>query len=290
VSPEPTSDLTDLVLHVLAHVRVGGPGCVHDPRYVLWARGRAPPELERLVHEDAAVLGRAWSGGRMPAVVHAWPELLGSIAELRAIATQELRTLAPTQVRAPGVLAGLRALDEPAIELLHATLCALAPWYAGWRERELEPALLAAAQRARPWLDAAVGVLPSLASSRVELSWSLGPRGRGFPARIVVGAPAAWNDLDACIPAVLAMHEQSVIDGDHDDYARAEWAALTGLAARMGGAPAALRQAHGRWLASLELQPLLDALHAEGMVTVEQQTALLRDHDDRATRLAALAS
>jgi hypothetical protein len=289
VSPEPTSDFTDLVLHVLAHVPLGGAGCVHDPRYVAWARGRAPVELERLLHEDAAVLERVWSGAGAPEVVHGWPELLRSIAELRACARQELRTLSAVEVHAPAVLAALVAADRPELELLHATLCALAPWYADWHAAEVEPALRRAAEEVRPWLEPAVRVVPSLGDARLELAWALGPRGRGFPARIVVGAPAPWHDLDARIPVVLAMHEQSVIDGGHASYVDAEWAALTGLAARMVGASAALREAHARWLASLELRPLLAALQAAGRITREQQAAVLSPPEQRAERFAALA-
>jgi hypothetical protein len=289
VSPEPTSDLTDLVLHVLAHVAMGGAGCVHDPRYVAWARGRAPAELEPLLHEDAAVLERAWADGRVPPAVHAWPELFGSIAELRPHAREELQALRPEQVRAPDVLAWLVADARPELELLHATLCALAPWYARWHAAEIEPALRSAAVEVERWLEPAMRVLPSLAAARIELAWALGPRGRGFPSRIVVGAPAPWHDLDARIPAVLAMHEQAVIDSGHASHPQAEWAALTGLAARMVGAPGALREAHARWLASLELRPLLAQLHAAGRITAEQRVAIERDRDGRSATLAALA-
>jgi hypothetical protein len=289
VSPEPTNDFTDLVLHVLAHVRLGGAGCVHDPRYAVWARGRAPAELERLLHEDAAVLERAWAGGRAPAVVHAWIELFGSIAALEACATHELQALSPAQVHDPAVLAGLVAADQPELELLHATLCALAPWYAGWRAAEVEPALRRAVTQVRPWLEPAVQVVPSLGGARIELAWALGPRGRGLPSRIVVGAPVPWHDLDARIPMVLAMHEQSVIDSGYASYSDAEWAALTGLAVRMREAPAALRGGHARWLASLELRPLLASLHTEGRITLEERVAQQRDPEGRAERLAALA-
>lgn len=290
MTPRPTSDLTDLVLHVLAHVPLGAPGCVHDARYLQWARGRAPAELEALLHEDAAALARAWAGGCMPAAVHAWPELFASLDELRACAALELRAIAPERVRAPWVLARLVAHEQPELELLHATLCALGPWFAGWRAAEVEPRLLQVAPQVERWLEPAARVVPSLAGARIELSWVLGPRGRGLPSRLVVGAPAPWHDLDACTSAVLAMHEQAVKDAGDDRYAQAEWAALTGLAARMGAAPLALRQAHARWVASLELEPLLASLHAEGQLTLEQRRALLHDREQRVPRLAALAA
>lgn len=285
----PTDGFTDLVLHVLAHVRVGGAGCVHDPRYVAWMRGRAPAEVERMLGEDAAVLGRAWSGGRMPEVVHAWPELLGSIEALRACARLELRAMSPEQVREAGVLARLVACDRPELELLHATLGMLAPWYADWRAAEVEPALRAASDAVQPWLEPAAAVLPSLRDARIELAWALGPRGRGFPARIVVGAVAPWCELEAVDAVVLALHEQSVIDSGHAGWVRAEWEGLTSLAARMVAAPQALRRAHARWLALLELRSLLEPLHAAGHLTTEERDGLLHARDERAERLARLA-
>jgi hypothetical protein len=285
----PTDGFTDLVLHVLAHVRVGEAGCVHDPRYVAWVRGRAPAELERMLGEDAAVLERAWSGGRMPEIVHAWPELLGSIEALRASATLELRALAPEQVRDAGVLARLVACNRPELELLHATMCMLAPWFADWRAAEVEPALRAASEAVQPWLEPAARVLPSLGDARIELAWALGPRGRGFPTRIVVGAVAPWFEGEAIDAVVLALHEQSVIDSGHASWMLAEWEGLTRLAARMVAAPEALRRAHARWLGSLELRSLLEPLHAAGRVTTEQRDALQRVRDERALRLAALA-
>lgn len=289
MSLEPTGDFTDLVLHVLAHVPLAGAGSVHDPRYVAWMRGRAPDELERLVHEDAAVLGRAWSGGREPEVVHGWPELFPTIAALRACAMDELQGLGVAQVHDPGVLARIVAADRPELELFHATLCAVAPWYARWHAAEVEPALRRGVEQVRPWIEPAVRVVPSLADARIELAWALGSRGRGFAARIVVGAPAPWHDLDARMPVVLAMHEQSVIDSGHASYLHAEWAALTGLAARMSAAPPALREAHGRWLASLELRPLLAPLHAAGRISVEQRAALQHEREGRAALLSVLA-
>lgn len=286
---EPTSDFTDLVLHVLGHVRLTGAGSVYDPRYVAWMRGRAPDELERLVHEDAAVLERVWSGAREPEVVHAWPQLFDTIAGLRAVARQELRGLSAGQVDAPAVLAQLVAAARPELELLHATLCTLAPWYARWHAVEVEPALRRAVEAVQPWIEPAVRVVPSLGHARIELAWAMGARGRGFSSRIVVGAPGPWHDLDARIPVVLAMHEQLVIDSGHASYADAEWAALTGLAARMVAAPVELREAHARWLGSLELRSLLASLHAAGRLTLAQHDALARERVGRAERLAALA-
>lgn len=286
---EPTRDFTELVLHVLAHVPLAGAGSVHDPRYVAWMRGRAPGELERLVHEDAEVLARAWAGGREPEVVHAWPELFATIAELRACARDELRGLSAAKARDPAVLARIVAAERPELELLHATLCALAPWYARWHATELEPALRHAVEEVRPWLEPAVRVVPSLADARIELAWALGPRGRGFASRIVVGAPAPWHGLDARAPVVLAMHEQLVIDRGPASYVDAEWAALTGLAARMTAAPLALREAHAQWLGALELRPLLASLHAAGRVTLACCAALQHEREGRAERLATLA-
>ncbi|MCX4246794.1 hypothetical protein [Paraliomyxa miuraensis] len=285
----PTHGFSELVFHVLAHVPLGGAGCSYDPRYRAWARAHMPEEPAQWLEQDAAVLERAWGQGRAPAAVHAWPELLESVAELQAIATVELGALPISRVRAPWVLQRLQAVGGPELELLHATLCAQAPWHASWYGRVLSVALARAADRVRPWIERAALVLPSLASTRIELAWALGSRGRSFPARIVVGAPAEWNEMEPGMSAVLALHEQAVRDGGHASYARAEWAALTRLAVRMDGArteQVELARLHARWLASLELRPLLAELRAMGVIGHEHELAL---HEERERRAALLA-
>lgn len=283
-----TDDFTGLVLHVLAHVPLSEPGTLYDPRYVAWAAETTPAPEARWLREGVAVWRRAWAEGAPP-VVHAWPELFGSIEALRSVATHELGSLRPPQVRAPWVLAQAQARAGDDLELLHATLCALAPWYARWWVRTLAPRRRETLDPVRRGLDEALSRVPALAGVPVELAWSLGGRGRAFPGRTVVGAPAGWNGLDARIPAVLAMHEHLVRDEGHGGYLDAEWSALTGLAARMRGASAPMRAAHRQWLATLQLDPLLDGLLAAGRLEPPEHERLRHDPEGRASRLAALA-
>ncbi|MCA9711956.1 MAG: hypothetical protein KDK70_39335 [Myxococcales bacterium] len=284
-----TDDFTDLVMHVLAHVRMGGAGRSFDARYVAWARERTPAREARWLHEAVEVLDRAWEH-RAPAVVHGWPELLGSVADLRAAATQALAELRASQVRDASLLAAVQREPRAELEVLHATLVLLAPWFQPWRAEAVAPRLHAAAQRVAPWLDEAARWLPTLAEARVELAWALGERGRVHAARVVVGAPAPWNGLDARVPAVLAMHEQLVSESTQPGYAAMEWEALTGLAARLHGADTPLAPVHARWLASLELRPIADARRQCGALGPLEHQRLLEDRDGRAGQLAALRS
>lgn len=286
VVPQLTDDFTDLVVHVLAHVRLREAGSLFDAKYGAWVAEQMPPAERTRLREGAAALERAWARGAPP-LVHAWPEVFGSLDELRAVGGEELSTLDPAQVRAPAVLEAVRS--APGVERLHAVCGALAPWFGPWRREALAPAQARGRAEVGRWLEEAVELQPGLGAARVELAFALGGRGRAFRRRIVVGMPAAWNELDGRTPAVLAMHEHAVLTSGHAGYVEAEWAALTRLAATMQRASELLRRAHGRWSASLGLGPLLDALVRAGRLTPEQRSALHEAGHDRAERLAALA-
>ncbi|MEX1363796.1 MAG: hypothetical protein AB1Z98_11760 [Nannocystaceae bacterium] len=289
MKPQPTEELTELVLHVLAHVRLAGPGNIHDPRYVAWVREHASAEHVEVLRQTAEPLAAAWRD-QTPMMVHAWPELFETVEALRATAGRTLAELGPDDVAGPGILRELKRLDPAPVERLHATLQAVASDGApGHRERaRLE--LRHAERELRPWWEPAVAVLPSLEASRIELSHVLGARGRVYGERIVVGAPVPWNALDPRVSVLLAMHEQLVRDAGPSSYADGEWAALTGLADRMRDAPHALRRAHAQWLASLELGPLLESIHAAGRIDATTREVLERSPEHRAGRLAELGS
>lgn len=289
VDLHPTDDFTDLVLHVLAHMPIAEPGNLHDPRYVAWARASMPaPEAEWL-SEGAAVLGRAWAAGAPP-VVHAWPELFDSIEAFYSVAAQELASLRPEQTRAPEVLRAAQRAGGADLELFHATLGALAPWYSEWRARIIAPLFRKARFGVSFWVGDVLECMPTLAQTRLELACALGAHGRAFPTRIVVGIPTDWNFLDERLPAVLAMHEQMVRESGESDYVEAEWAALIGLAARVAGLSIQMRNAHSNWLASLELGPLLDGLLAEGRIEAQDHQALTHDIYGRARQLLAIGA
>lgn len=283
-----TDDFCDLVLHVMAHVRMAGPGCLFDARYVDGAASSMPPRERRWLDEGVAVFERAW-GVHMPDAVHGWPQLLGSIGSLRAVARLELAELRPEHVRDAGMLAVVQRRGGPDLELLHATLCLLGPWFERWREEVVAPRLHEAMRQVEPWYEEAARLWPALDESPVELAWALGEHGRAFRGRIVVGAPAPWNGLDARSPAVLALHERLVTDSDEPGYAGMEWEALTGLAALMRRAETPLAPVHARWVASLDLRSVLDGLPHERLTPAERQ-ALVREGEGRARRLAELAA
>lgn len=285
VKARPTGELTELVFHVLAHVRLGGPGNIHDSRYVAWVREHASAEHVAVLHRAAEQLEPAWRD-HTPMVVHAWPELFDTIEAMRATSGRTLAELGPDDVAGPGILRELQRLDPAPIERLHATLTEVAVEGAeGYRARARSE-LLQAERKLGSWWEPAIAVLPSLAASRLELSHVLGARGRVYGERIVVGAPVPWNGIDPQASVVVAMHEQSVRDAGPCRYADAEWAALTGLAARMRDAPTALRRAHAQWLASLELGPLLESIHDARRIDAATREALDRSPEHRAERLA----
>jgi len=280
-----TDDFTDLALHVLAHVRLREAGNLFDRRYVDWASDRTAPLEEEWLHEGAEALEKIWAKGA-PSMVHAWPEVFESLEVLSSVASVELSAVPLERARAPRVLEAVRS--APGVELLHATICALGPWFGQWRREELEPRGHEAVALVRPWLEEAQTLIPTLADARIELAWALGARGRAFRGRIVVGVPAAWNGLDGRTPAVLAMHEQLVRGSGKRGYVAAEWAALTGLAAVICDASAPLRRAHAQWLASLGLRPLLEAVVKAGWLERDDAERLVSERDARSEALAVL--
>ncbi|MCH9684316.1 MAG: hypothetical protein K0V04_22975 [Deltaproteobacteria bacterium] len=282
------SDFTQLVLHVLAHVRIDGPGSLFDPRYVAWVGEHAPPSLVQQLHEDAAALERVWSTAPPSDVVHAWPQLFTDLEAMVSAAARPLSEVRPDQVQAPQVLACLQAERSVAVELLHASLGALAPEHARWWGHAIGPRLDAARGEVQPLLAIGHSSVLSLGAHPVELAWSLGPRGRAFASRIVVGSPAPWHSHGPATSVVLALHERAVLDAGQVGYVAAEWSALRGVAARMHAAPMVLRQAHGSWLAGLELGPLVAGARVAGLLDETTAQRLQAEPETRAEVLAQM--
>jgi len=90
------------------------------------------------------------------------------------------------------------------------------------------------------------------------------------------------------VPAVLALHEQSVHESGEASYLQAEWVGLVMLAGRMKRAPTELGEVHADWLASLDLAPILGELQALGQIDDATREDLLHERGGRAERLAAL--
>jgi hypothetical protein len=257
-------DYTQLVFHVLAHVRLDGPGSTFDRRYLAWARARLEPaDLEVLEH-DASLLSRLWNADvRRYDQLHRLCDLHADLASARACADRSLAELRADEVADPPLLEHLRELEGA--ELIHATLALVEPRFTAVI-CELRPALAQARREVGVWLERLARWCPGLASVRVELVWALGMHGRALPGRILVGAPAAWNGCSPARAAVLAAHEFMVAQGS-GDYVADEWAALRGLADALREAEPELRAAHREWLASLELGPLRAAATARGLTS-----------------------
>lgn len=277
---------TQLALHVLAHVPQGGPGELHDPRYVAWStRTLGDDGLAR----DGALIGARWRERPALSVLHALPELFGSIAQLRRAAARPLAALARDEVAAPALLGALQAADAVAVELAFAALGLAARRFEACLRATIIPALTPARAAVAAAIEALTPAFPGLAEARIEVVWALGGRGRALPERILVGAPAAWLGLDPATPAVVAAHEQSVRVRGAEPYAVAEWRALIDVADRIAGAPAALRDAHARWLAGLDLSSVARGAIAAGLATPADAAALAEPRR-QAEHLAGLAA
>ncbi len=118
------------------------------------------------------------------------------------------------------------------------------------------PRLAQAADRLRPLLAEAVALVPSLHGMKLELSAALGPHGRTAGAVIMVGVHTSnAQSSDDKRTVVQVLHEHFVSKYPDYSYVDAEWFALCALAARVQNS--ALQQAHERWLASVNLAPLM---------------------------------
>ena len=281
------SDFTELVLHCLAHLRSPGPEDLFDARYVEWVGSSAPTEHLSALDNAMGTLQVYWGTGRAPMVVQAWPELFATISMFREVGGASLKSLEPSQVSSEGVLGWLKGVDETVVEAVHSTLRSLAPSFGDWHRMVVRPKLELAIKATAPWLEHAVKLMPSLGERRIEQTSALGVHGRGLPSRILVGAALPFNELDARLPAILALHEESVHLAGKGEYAELEWRALVELSKRMQGAEPSLRATHARWLSTLRISAVLEHAVASGELDPGECQALLADPPRRATRLAA---
>jgi len=276
---------TQLVFHVLAHVRLTGPGDLFDRRYIDWAAERFSAEDTELLAQGATWLACVWAMDPRCDQLHRFCDLHRDVAELLAHADRSLIELHPHEVADPALLEAVRELEGA--ELLHASLAVLAPRFTEVIA-EQAPALERARVSVGEWLACLAEWCPGLADTRVELVWALGPHGRALPGRCLVGAPTPWSGCSSARQAVLAAHEHAVtLAGSGDDYVGEEWTALTELATWLERADPELRAAHGAWLASLELGPLLAEALARELLTAADAEALTDQPYQRAERLIA---
>ena len=276
------SDYTQLAFHGLAHLWIAGPARLCHEDYAEWSREHLAEPARVPIERDAAILTGLYEHASGSAILQSIPELHASIAQLRAGAGRDLDELSAVDVDAPALLALLQRTELPVVELFRAVIALAAPAYEGAWQGWLRAKCAEGLEAVGAPLEEARQLSPELAVARVELVWALGPRGRAFPERIVVGVPGDWCGTSPELPAILALHEASVrarsrelhdVD-DTDRYVRAEWAALRELARAIRHASPALRTAHGRWLASLDLKALCAAAAFRDLCTLEEAEAI----------------
>lgn len=245
---------TQLVVHLLAHVPLTGPGNLFDARYVALVTGRIGSEDRALIEHDASLIARAWAADPRVDALHALVELHHDLDAFRRTSTRALAELRDDEVAAPGLLARLREL--PIGELVHATLALLDADFARMRRELVDAALARAIDELQPWLARLHVHVPELDAVPIELVFAMGPHGRALPGRILVGAPADWNGLDPRDAALQAAHEALVGACELDGYVAQERWALHALGERLTAAAPDLRAGHARWLAGLDCSGL----------------------------------
>lgn len=245
---------TQLVVHLLAHVPLAGPGNLADPRYAALVGSQLPAEERALLEHDATLIAAAWAGDPRLDALHALVELHHDLAAFRRTAERALADLRDDEVAAPGLLASLRELAIG--ELVHAALALLDARFAVMRIDFVDAALELAGQAMQPWLARLRPHVPELDDVPLELVFAMGPHGRALAGRILIGAPVTWNGLHPRDAALQAAHEALVRSCGIDDYVALERWALRELGERLAAAEPELRQAHARWLAGLDCSGL----------------------------------
>lgn len=283
MTPVPADGFTQLALHFLAHVPRRGPADLYDPGHVRRSAPHFSAAARALVEADARALARMWTAELD--VVDALPELHASLAAYRRTSARALAELGPADVASPALLAALQRAGAAA-ELLHASLSLLALEFEAALAAVVEPALEAACAGLRAPLEALSARAPGLGEARVEVVWSLGSRGRALPGRILIGRPAE----DPLLPAIVAAHEHAVCTSGQEDYFAAEWSALVRLSGWLVGAAPELREAQARWLAGLDLAPILAAAVAAGWLAATDAERVAREPGARGELLARCAS
>lgn len=245
---------TQLVVHLLAHVPLAGPGNLADARYARFVAPHLRGDERALLEHDAGLLARLWAADPRLDALHGLVDLHGDLDGFRATAARPFAEVHAGEVASPELHALLHAL--PPAELVHTTLALLDDRFASMREAFVDAALARALGDVQPWLARLQVHVPELAAQPIELVFAMGPHGRALPRRVLVGASADWNGLDPLAVAVQAAHEALVRACPHEGYVAVERWALAELTARLRDAAPALQQGHARWLAALDCSGL----------------------------------
>lgn len=227
----------EVALHALALVPAPEPGSLHDPRYLAWCRASLDERAWRPVADDAPVLTSliTQAGSSWWALQHL-PFAHRDVDALVAAARVPVSDLAPGDPPHADAVVALQSLargHEALVEIVRADVALVARPYASAFDATVAPRVAEGVALAEPSLRAALALAPSLARCDLRLSFALGARGRARGDTLLLGAPAAWNDLPPEHPAVLALHERAVTlamrEGMGGD-ARARWAVSEGVA------------------------------------------------------------
>ncbi|MBX7191358.1 MAG: hypothetical protein K1X94_04845 [Sandaracinaceae bacterium] len=269
-----------LAFHALTHLSLAPPRSLRDERYRAWSRAALPELARSPLAEDALAISRRIEEEGCAAAVQWLPRLHRSIEALRATARLELTDGAMDAHSDPVALRAMRARHGDGVEWLRADLLLAAGAFVEVHERvRVEPRVLTETRE----------ILASFAAPEVPpivvLDHALGAHGRAFPEVVYVGAPAAWNGLDAHMPAVLALHEHAVRRAQ-GSFEEREWSALVRVE-RLVEPEEALRRAHAAWLVEASLEPLLDAARVRGVISASEVGAVI-SASDRSLALAQL--
>jgi hypothetical protein len=227
----------------------------HDRRWVAWAEEQLGPAASRPLGEDVRVLAAALSTHERLAAVQALAWTFSDDTQVLAAAARELGELGASEIADATALATARAAGAAA-EVLRAAA-------------ELELPLLASLRAS--CIDAVAfdielaevsAAAPELARSSVALARPLPRRGRAWRGSIFVGTPGVAG-ADVAHVAWQAAHKATVLEVERsatwlarqassfEAVERTALALLRSRARRVG-----LGDAHGRWLATLDLGAL----------------------------------
>jgi hypothetical protein len=254
------------VLHVLAHVDAGNlAASCHDRGWIAWAEAKLGRATDRALGDDARILAEVLGSHDALVAAHALAWTFEDQAQVRAARARDLAQLGDHDVADPKALALARAAG-PAVEVLRAAaelelplLASLAPVRTSSMERGAERNVLVDA------LEDVASAAPGLSGARVALARPLPRRGRAWRGAILVGAPGVAG-AEVSHVAWQAAHEATVLEVERsaswltqqvaharsfEAVERTALGLLRSRARRVG-----LADAHGRWLATLDLRAL----------------------------------
>lgn len=281
--------VAELVFHGLAFVPVSRSASdaaraasLSWPAYTAFA-GRVMPLACAPFAEDAPLLSRLLEPVEVAHGIGWLAELFDDLEALVSCAGESLAGLDRDRVASSAALDALRRLPVEPVEIMRADLALAARPFGEAYASLLSPH----SQKFLEALSACLGDDTRFAGREVieaaHFATTLGPRGRGFPARTYVGSASLPGEdaLDTGSPLVLAAHEAAVHAaaralskaGVHPTWGTVEPVALEAARDWLSATP--LSPAHAAWSASLdrsglaELSPPLRAAAAEA-------TAILR--------------